>query len=323
MRAVVLTEPETMRLVELPEPECGPRDVLVRMRGLGLCGSDLGVYTGSRKVAGTPWLMGHEGVGEVVAAGAEVTDRTVGQQVAIEPNYCCGRCPACVAGFTSACPNRVIVGMNHPGLLAEYVVVPAEFAWPAAPTVVLEDLVCTEALTVARSAIRRSGVRPGQRCLVVGAGSQGLLLCLALRELGVNAVVQEPHEGRVELARSFGAELVRETDAGFDFLFETSGVPQALRAGLAKLAPGGTALLVGISSRSLELTSADLVYRQLTVRGSLIYDHPRDFADTVAVLGQGRITPGKVLQARFPLADAAEAFASVRSVAGKSWIAFD
>jgi alcohol dehydrogenase/L-iditol 2-dehydrogenase len=320
MRAVVLTEPEELRLVDLPEPDCGPREVLVRMRGLGLCGSDLAVYTGSRPVD-PPWLLGHEGVGEIVAVGSEVADRQPGQQVAIEPNYCCGRCPACVAGFTSACADRVVVGMNHPGLLAEYVAVPAEFTWPAAPTVAIEDLVCTEALTVARSAIRRSGVGPGDRCLVVGAGSQGLLLCLALQELGATAFVQEPHEGRVELARSFGAEAVRDDD-GFGFLFETSGVPQALRAGLERVSPGGTALLVGISTLPLELTSAELVYRQLTLRGSLIYDHPVDFDETVAVLDSGTITPGKVLQARFDLTEAAEAFASVRSVAGKSWISF-
>ncbi|OXM72100.1 MULTISPECIES: zinc-dependent alcohol dehydrogenase [Amycolatopsis] len=321
MKAVVLAEPEVMRLVDLPEPEIGPREVLVRMRGLGLCGSDLGVYRGAREVPERPWLMGHEGVGEIVAVGADVADRAVGQQVAIEPNYCCGRCAACTSGFTSACTERVIVGMNHPGLLAEYVAVPAEFAWPAAETVGLEDLVCIEALTVARSAIRRSGVEPGQRVLVVGAGSQGLLLCLALRALGTTVAVQEPHEGRAELAHSFGAETT--VDGEFDLVFETSGVPQALRAGLEHLRRGGTALLVGINSRPLELTTADLVYRQHTLKGSLIYDHPVDFETTVNLLNRDEVRPGKVLQARFPLEEAAQAFASVQSVAGKSWISFD
>lgn len=328
MKAAVLTAPHEMRLVELAEPTCGPREVLVRMRGLGLCGSDLAVFTGSRQVRELPWVMGHEGVGEIVAVGAEATDRRPGQQVAIEPNYCCLRCPACRSGLTSACQQRVIVGMNHPGLLAEYVAVPAEFAWPADSAVSLENLVCTEPLTVARAAIRRAGVVAGQRCLVIGAGSQGLLLCLALRAIGAHAVVQEPHEGRAALARSLGAELVppdsvSPNSTDLPVLFETSGVPQALRAGLDRLAVGGTALLVGISSRALELTSADLVYRQLTVTGSLIYDHPRDFADTVDGLGGGDLAPGVVLQARYPLDAAAEAFASVRNVPGKAWISFE
>ncbi|NIH78276.1 zinc-dependent alcohol dehydrogenase [Amycolatopsis viridis] len=321
MKAVVLAEPEVMRLVDLPEPEAGPGEVLVRMRGLGLCGSDLGVYRGARQVPRRPWLMGHEGVGEIVAVGPDVRDRVVGQQVAIEPNYCCGRCAACTSGFTSACTRRVIVGMNHPGLLAEYVTVPAEFAWPAAETVALEDLVCTEALTVARSAIRRAGVVPGQRALVVGAGSQGLLLCLALRALGAAVAVQEPHEGRAELAHAFGAETGDTSE--FDLVFETSGVPRALRAGLARLRPGGTAVLVGIDPRPLALAGADLVYRQHTLKGSLIYDHPVDFETTVAALERDEVRPGKVLQARFPLDEAAQAFASVQSVAGKSWISFD
>ena len=116
MKAAALVRPGEIETVDVPEPECGPDQVLVRMWGVGLCGSDLGVHAGTRPVPHMPWVLGHEGVGEIVDVGAAVRDRRIGQRVAIEPNYCCLRCPPCRAGFTSACSNRVIVGMNVPGL---------------------------------------------------------------------------------------------------------------------------------------------------------------------------------------------------------------
>lgn len=318
MKAAALVRPNEIEIVDVPEPECGPGEVIVRMSGVGLCGSDLGVYAGTRPVPRTPWVLGHEGVGEILDVGRDVRDRRAGQRVAIEPNYCCLRCPACLAGFTSACPNRVIVGMNTPGLIAERVAVPAEFAFPVAGHVGLDDLVGAEPLTVARAAIRRSGVGPGDSCLVVGAGSQGLFLCSALVAMGVVPEVAEPHDGRRELALSLGARPAGDT--AVDFVFETSGVPAALPPALERLAAGGTAVLIGMNREPLDLSSWTIVYRQLRIAGSLIYDHPGDFAGTVEVLERGEVAPHRVLQAEFPLEKAGEAFESVRSVPGKVWI---
>lgn len=324
MHAAVLTSPGQLRSVQLPKPDYAPREVLIRMRGLGLCGTDLAVYSGARVPPADAWLMGHEGVGEIVAVGSEIDDRTVGDQVAIEPNYCCGRCRACRRGLTSSCQNRIALGLNHPGLLTEYVTVPGQFAWPAPSSVAVEDLVCVEPLTVARAAIRRSRASSSSSCLVVGAGSQGLLMVMALRAMEAAVFVQEPHEGRAQLAMSLGAQPVPDRRiVEVDVLFEASGVPLALRAGLKHLAPGGTAVLVGMSNLPTELSTADLVYPQHTLMGSLIYDHPVDFPETIQWLTDDGIGPSAVLQARYPFHEAAEAFASVADVPGKVWISFD
>jgi 2-desacetyl-2-hydroxyethyl bacteriochlorophyllide A dehydrogenase len=318
VKAAALVRTGEIELIDLPEPDCGPDQVVVHMWGVGLCGSDLGVHAGTRPVPRMPWVLGHEGVGEIVEVGARVPHRRIGQRVAVEPNYCCLRCPACLAGFTSACPNRVIVGMNSPGLIAERVAVPAEFAFPVADHVDLDDLVCAEPLTVARAAIRRSGIRAGDSCLVVGAGSQGLFLCAALVALGAEPQVLEPHDGRRELALALGAKPADSADVGF--VFETSGVPAALPPALERLQAGGVAVLIGMNRQPLDLSSWTIVYRQLRIIGSLIYDHPGDFADTVAVLERGDVAPHRVLQAEFPIEKTAEAFASVRTVPGKCWI---
>ena len=322
VRAVVLTAPRAVEVVhDWPEPQPGPHEVVVAMRGVGLCGSDLGVYQGERATPSLPWVMGHEGGGVVVAVGAAVGDRKVGQRVVVEPNYPCLACAHCRQGRTSSCPTRRVVGMNDPGLLAERVAVPARFTWPVPETCSDLTVACIEPLAVARSAVRRSGVTAGDSCLVVGAGSQGLLVCLALRAVGVRPHVVEPHEGRRALAADLGATVADpRATSGFAYVFETAGVPAAWETALSAVAPTGRLVLIGIGHEAVAVPIADLVRRQLSLQGMLIYDHPHDFAGTVAAVARGEVEPGRVVAAVHEPADAAAAFAEAPSVAGKSWI---
>jgi threonine dehydrogenase-like Zn-dependent dehydrogenase len=322
MRAIVLAGPGRVEVAEdWPEPVPGPQEVVVRMRGVGLCGSDLEVYHGRRETPGLPWPMGHEGGGDIVTLGAGVTDRRIGQRVAIEPNYCCLSCPQCRSGNSSRCPRRTMVGFNHPGLLAERVAVPARFTWPVPADWPDATLACVEPVAVARSAVRRSRIEAGDRCLVVGAGSQGLFLCQALRAVGVWPVIVEPHPGRLALAQRLGATPAGDdTGEGFRFVFEASGVADGVRTALDRAAPGGTVILVGLSPTPLPLTAAELVRRQLSLRGSLIYDHPADFPDTIAAIARRELDPGRVVQPGFPPERAGEAFAGALKVPGKPWL---
>src|SRR6266702_3208729 len=170
MRAVTLVAPGEIEVArDWPEPNCGPDEVVVTVRGVGLCGSDLSVVSGRRPVPRLPWVIGHEAYGIVSAVGARVTGREVGQRVVIEPNYPCFTCPSCVAGATSGCVRRRSLGLSVPGALAELIAVPAAFAWPVPDGWDAADAVCVEPLTVALSAVRLGAVQPGDRCLIVGA----------------------------------------------------------------------------------------------------------------------------------------------------------
>lgn len=322
MKAAALTAPERVEIIDAPEPTCGPHDAVVRMLGVGLCGTDTAVVRGQRETPRLPWILGHEGVGEIVAVGRSVEDRRVGQRVAVEPNYCCLNCDPCRSGFTSGCRNRNAVGLTTPGLLAERVAVPTAFTHPIAEHVPLADVVCIEPLTVARAAVRRAAPHAGQRCLVVGAGSQGLLLCQSLLEIGITPTVQEPHTGRRELALSLGA-TPDDPNRAVDHLFETSGAPGVLDTALMRLRPGGRVTVVGMNSGPLAVSSHAIVTHQWSITGSLIYDHPVDFADTITSMEKGAIEPHRVLQARFTLDEAAEAFDAVAATPGKCWISFD
>ncbi|MCH6163331.1 zinc-dependent alcohol dehydrogenase [Streptomyces marispadix] len=322
MKAAALVAPGCVETIDVPCPEYGASDVLLRMTGVGLCGTDVALVGGARLAPGLPWILGHEGAGEIVAVGSAAGGRRVGERVAVEPNYCCRRCSACTRGFTSGCTDRVAVGLATPGVLAEYVAVPAAFVHAAADHVSTADLVCAEPLTVARTAIRRAKISKGDKCLVVGAGSQGLLVCACLAAAGITPYVQEPHEGRRALAASLGAVPLERSASDVDQVFETSGAPAALRAALRHVVPGGRITFIGMSSASLELSPHELVSRQLTLTGSLIYDHPHDFTGTIAALEDGAINPHRVLKAEFSLEDAGAAFAAVASTPGKCWINF-
>jgi alcohol dehydrogenase/L-iditol 2-dehydrogenase len=178
---------------------------------------------------------------------------------------------------------------------------------------------CVEPLAVARAAVRRSGARPGERCLVIGAGSQGLLVSMFLQASGAVPVVTDIHEGRLALAQTLGMETLDGEDT-FPRIFETSGSSAGLLKGI-ELSTSFTQLtLLGISDAPLPLSMKTTVRRQLTITGSLIYDHPTDFRETIALIGQGAVRPELIIKAEYALDEAASAFAAARRVPGKTVI---
>lgn len=324
MRAVALTAPGQVEIVDdWPEPEYGPTDVVVQVRGVGLCGSDLSVFDGKRQVPRMPWVFGHEGGGDIVAVGSAVANRAVGQRVVIEPNFADLTCDACRSGHTSACAGRQILAINMTGLLAERVAVPAEFTWPVPEHWTDVALACFEPLAVADTAVRRAHVPPGTECLVIGAGSQGQLVCQSLLAVGAQPFVMEPHPGRMELALKFGAKRASDRDGDlYPFVFETAGVPAVWEPAFAAVAKTGKLIVIGFNQQLAHFSTIELVQRQITIVGQLIYDHPQDFAATLEAVSAGTLAPEQTVQGTFPVEQTADALASVREVPGKSWIDF-
>ncbi|OLM10483.1 alcohol dehydrogenase catalytic domain-containing protein [Pseudonocardia sp. Ae505_Ps2] len=319
------TAPGRLDVVPVAAPEPGPGEVLVRVTAVGLCGTDLAVRSGARPVPELPWTVGHEGGGRVVAVGAGVDPGRVGEIVVVEPNLACGRCRFCVAGRTSACPDRRSLGVNAPGLLAGLVAVPAGYAHalPAGldPATAERVVACVEPWVVTRAALRRAAPEPGSRCLVVGAGSQGTLLCLSLLAAGHVPVVAEPHDGRRRRAVDLGAEELVPGEV-FGTVFETSGAPAAWPTAVAAVDRAGTLLLIGQHDGESPVNTHDLVQRQVTVTGSLIYDHPGDFAGALADLpAVADALVGLMEPEPFAPDRAAAAFDAVATADRKVWLA--
>ena len=129
VKAALLVAPGRVIVDDVPDDHVGPDDVQILVGGVGLCGSDASVFSGKWPTPSTPWIMGHEAFGTVVAVGERVPEERIGETVVVEPNLACFRCGPCQRGLTSACENRLSVGMNRPGALAERLVVPSRFAW--------------------------------------------------------------------------------------------------------------------------------------------------------------------------------------------------
>lgn len=321
MKAAVLTGTRELEVVDdWAEPELPSNAVMVEVTALGVCGSDLALWSGKRQAPKLPWLIGHEAIGRVVAVGDDTSIHKVGDRVVLEPNYPCGRCPHCLAGRTSMCPNRVSIGMNAPGFLCERVAVPEQFAWIAPEGVSDADLVCTEPLAVARNAARRGELVPGMDCLVVGAGAQGLLITRLAARAGAEVAVAEPNPERLALAESIGAHAADHSGRKYSVVFETSGVAAGVRRAIESAALGGTVVLVGIPSGEVPLPVVSLVRSQMRVLGCLIYDHPRDFADTLELVAAGSLEPGRILRPPISLEELPGAFTEVTSAPGKSWV---
>lgn len=318
MRAALLIEPGRVVVDEVPDPEPGPDEVRVAVGGVGLCGSDQSVFSGKWPVRTDPWIMGHEAFGVIDAVGPGVSEERLGQTVVVEPNVACFECDVCNAGLTSACRGRQSLGMNRPGALASQVVVSSKFAWPAPPAPAT-DLVCIEPATVANAALRRLRASLPHSALVVGAGAQGLTMSLTLINRGVEVHTHDINVPRVEFAAELGAIPVVE-GAKFGLVIDTVGSPSSMDTAMQHVAAGGSLICLGLDSRPLGLTSQTLVRSQVTVQGSLTYDHPIDFARTIDELANGRIEPGRIITDEYPLAETQAAFENSGSARGKTWV---
>jgi 2-desacetyl-2-hydroxyethyl bacteriochlorophyllide A dehydrogenase len=323
MKAAVLTGAgEITMAADWPAPECGSSDVIVAMEALGICGSDLSAYDG-RHPEGYPRILGHEGVGRVLSCGSDVNADIVGKRVVIEPNVPCLKCSACRSGRTSACPDRIIIGGgNRSGLLAEYVAVPREFVWPVPDDLPATAAACIEPLAVAQTALHRIAPGPSDTCLVIGAGSLGLLACLAIHALGAFPVVVDVQPERQRRAQSLGAKSLEEITTPVTHVLETTGYPEVLNKYLDRIANAADIALVGISNGHIGLDYRTVVRRQLTLHGSLIYDHPGGFPRAIESVTSGTVDPARTVDAQFPFDDTATAFARARKMGGKSIILF-
>ncbi|MET0773322.1 MAG: alcohol dehydrogenase catalytic domain-containing protein [Candidatus Limnocylindrales bacterium] len=321
MRAALLVRPGEVVVDDVPEPGVGDGEVRVRVHGVGLCGSDLAVFRGKRVPPAYPWVMGHEAFGDIVEVGRGVDAARVGELVVVEPNIPCGSCEPCGRGWTSGCERRRSMGMNRPGALAEQVVVPNAFAWPVEPRDP-EDLVCMEPWTVAETAVRRMAGAVPSAALVMGAGAQGALVTLALQRRGIRVAITDLQEARVAYAaeRLGAAPLSPGDDARFDLIVDTTGAPEAVTEAVRRSRVGATIIELGLDPRLFKLDAETIVRRQITLRGSLTYDHPVDFAWAIPLVTTGAVSPGRVISDEHPLVDAQRAFDACATARGKTWI---
>jgi len=320
MRAALLVAPGKIVVENVPEPDIGPGDVRIAVGGVGLCGSDSSVFSGRWPAPSSPWIMGHEAFGTVIEVGESVAPERVGETVVVEPNLACFTCGPCRRGLTSACENRLSVGMNRAGALAGQLVVPSRFAWRV-DGLDAATLVCVEPMAVVEAALRRLARPLPAAALVVGAGPQGLLMCLALMRRGARVHALDVNSDRLAFAEALGV-TVGITSERFDFVVDSVGSPAAHESAVEHCSPAAMVLVLGLDERPLGISARMLVRRQLELRGSLTYDHPSDFERTLELLTTRPldIDPSRIVAHRYALEDAQRAFENAPLAPGKTWV---
>ncbi len=302
MRAIVLEEPGTLRLQSVPSPaQPGPGEALVRVRRVGICGTDLHAYAGNQNFFSYPRIMGHELAVEVLALGAGVEDALLGQTCCVIPYLQCGRCSACRRGKTNCCTGMQVLGVHIDGGMREQFTLPADKLLQAAG-IPPEQLALVEMLAIGAHAAKRAAINSGEKTLVIGAGPIGLATAQFALLAGADVAVLELDAGRLEFCRrALGIE--RLVDARGDvqaqlqslpagelptLVFDCTGSARSMQAAFDYVAHGGTLVLVGHVKGDITFSDPHFHSREMSLLASRNAT-PADFSWVIDSLRAGHI----------------------------------
>jgi L-iditol 2-dehydrogenase len=334
MQSAQLVAPRTIEVREMPNPrDPGPGEVTVRVRAVGICGSDMHYYLEggcAGTPAGYPSVLGHEPSGEVIAAGPGVDGVGPGTRVAIEPAIICGRCEFCRRGRHNLCENVVFLGgVQAPGLMRELATIPAGNVVAIPDAISFRAATVVEPLAVILHALDMTRLEAGETVAVMGAGPIGLLSAAVARMAGAGRVIiADRIAPRLALARELGADLTvditRESvveaildstgGKGAHLIVDAAGKPDSLNPALRAVRPGGRIVLIGIPSETL--TGVDLhtaMHRETTLY--VLKRSNRNDHAAIQLIESGQIAAEKLVTHRFPLGRADRAFATVAEYA--------
>jgi threonine dehydrogenase-like Zn-dependent dehydrogenase len=267
-----------LALRDVRRPQAGPGEVVIRVAAVGICGSDLTLF--SSGVLGEGYVMGHEVAGVIDEVGEGVAEFRTGDRVVVRPAGC-GECAMCARGAPHLCSAKLAVGTgSRAGGYAEYIAVPRRMLMPVPGDVTLADAALVDTVAVACHGISRTAVRPGEEVVVFGAGPIGLAALILLKEMGAGRLgVVEVNEGRREIARTLAADLAfspREADfqarlreafsgIGPDVVLEFAGRAQAIADALDVVRPAGRVALVGVTFEPLTISPISLMMREVSI----------------------------------------------------------
>jgi (R,R)-butanediol dehydrogenase/meso-butanediol dehydrogenase/diacetyl reductase len=309
-----------VRIERRERPALGPGEVRLRVTRCGICGSDMHEYLdGPHAIpvdrphgishVSAPLVLGHEFTGEVIEVSGG-SDLSVGQRVAVEPEYRCDNCAACRRGDYNLCQHMGFAGLMGHGGMAEEAVLPCYMLHPLPSAVSDRQAAVLEPAAVALHAIRRSGLVAGQTVAVAGAGPIGLLLVQFAAVAGARRiVVSDISDARLARARSMGAtETVNasrarlaEVAAGVDVAFEAVGMQPALDDAIGSVRKGGRVVLVGLFGEPASVDAFDLVNREVEIVPSCGYRHV--YPDLIGLIAAGVVDPSVIITREVRLDD--------------------
>ncbi len=319
MKAFVITEPGKTDIVDIEKPMPGAEDVLLRVRMVGFCGSDLNTFRGKNPMVTYPRIPGHEIAATIEAVGADVPDGLKpGMAVTVAPYTNCRGCAACLRGRPNACRSNQTMGVQREGAMTEQIVAPWQ-KMSASEKLSPRELALVEPLTVGFHAVHRGEVTPDDVVAVLGCGAIGLGAVAAAAYVGANVTAVDIDDAKLALAGMAGAaHTINSADEalhdrmraltgrhGPDVVIEAVGLPATYRAAVEEVAFTGRVVTIGYAKEPVEFETKLFVQKELDIRGSR--NALGEFADVIAMLEAGRFPVDDVITKVVPFADAGDA----------------
>lgn len=317
MKAALMVDKDTIEFQEIPTHSIEENEVLIRVRTIGVCGTDLQFIRGIRKVE-FPHISGHEASGEVVRLGSAVKGFSEGDSVVIDPNLHCGQCSYCRHGNYNLCINKKVLGVSLPGCFAEYVRVPQENVLKVSSLLPIWKAALVEPVSVALHVRHKANIDLGDRVLVFGAGMIGLILVQLLKMSGVHITIADKSEKKLRIAEQLGADKVVhiskndiETSlkpyGAFDTVIDAAGVHETLEGSLRIAGRGASIIWLGLPTTSINIDIFPFVYQELSIFSSLAYN-PDEFSDALDLVEDNRVALEPIVTHKVAFEDMQEAF---------------
>lgn len=320
MKAFQFFGKNDLQFVDLPEPEVGDNDVLLKIKKVGICGTDLHIYTGGMPVQ-TPLVLGHEFVGEVAKVGKDVTKVKIGDRAVAEHVMGCGKCIYCDEGKRNLCKNPTVIGLHKQGGLAEYLAVPENLIYRLPDELGYDEGVLVEPLSIAVYAVRKARVQVGDTVAVIGQGPIGLFVDEVAKSAGATVYGFDKHDNRLQFAQdhkyihkgfnvtqvdylnNFQTMLAAD---GADVVFEAVGSDQSAEMAFELARDAGKVLVLGVFEHNVQVNMMQIVKKELTVKGS--WTSIFSFAPTIALLQSKEVAVDQFITNRYPFSETKKAF---------------
>jgi (R,R)-butanediol dehydrogenase/meso-butanediol dehydrogenase/diacetyl reductase/L-iditol 2-dehydrogenase len=322
MKALLMEEYKKLKYTDVPDPviETG-RDILVKVKAVSICGSDVHGFDGSTGRRKPPIIMGHEAAGEVAAVGKDVTRYKLGDRITFDSTLYCGKCFYCQNGQMNLCDDRMVLGVScdeyrRHGAFAEYVVVPEHICVPLPQDLVYEEAAMTEPAGVAAHAFRLTPVGLNDTVAVVGTGLIGLLLLGVVKASSSGKLIAlDTDENRRQVARERGADAafdpmdkglmgkIREMTGGrgVDRAFEAVGATAPIQTAVSIVRKGGSVTLIGNVSPTVEIPLQSVVTRQISLIGSCAIGG--EYPIVLEMIARKKIDAASLISKKAPLSE--------------------
>ncbi|PCF94585.1 zinc-binding alcohol dehydrogenase family protein [Vreelandella nigrificans] len=316
MQVLVCSKPHHLELRHSDRPECAAGHAIVRIRRVGICGTDIHAYGGNQPYFEYPRVLGHELAGDVVDIADDQSHQLLGKQVYVIPYLHCGECRACQQHKTNCCQNMQVIGVHKDGGMAEYLAVPTTHL-VVSETLSIDQLALVECMAIGAHAVRRSALQGGELAVIVGAGPIGMGVLQVAKSLGARTLMVDTNASRLAFCRDvLGADAIADpqdadvavqisamnSGALADVVFDATGNPRAMQAGFDLAGHGGRYVLVSVVKADITFSDPDFHKKELTLIASRNATR-EDFDCVVSLMESGHINARAMITHRAPLAE--------------------